>query len=66
MEYRILGPVEVRHNGNEVPLDGSKQRTVLAALLIAGNRMVSDAEMTRYVWGGRPPTTVSDIPPARD
>lgn len=59
MEYRILGPVEVRHNGNELPLDGSKQRTVLAALLIAGKRMLSDAEITGYVWGGFPPTTVS-------
>ncbi len=59
MEFRVLGPVEVRHNGEEVPLDGMKPRTVLAALLIAGNRMVSDAEMTRYVWGQHPPNTVN-------
>jgi SARP family transcriptional regulator, regulator of embCAB operon len=59
MEFRILGPVEVRHNGEEVPLDGSKQRTVLAALLIAGDRMVSDTEITGHVWGESPPTTVN-------
>jgi SARP family transcriptional regulator, regulator of embCAB operon len=59
MEFRVLGPVEVRHNGEEVPLDGMKPRTVLAALLIAGNRMVSDVEMTRYLWGQHPPTTVN-------
>jgi DNA-binding SARP family transcriptional activator len=59
MEFRVLGPVEVRHDGREVPLDGSKQRTVLAALLIAGDRLVSDTEMTGYLWGDRPPITVN-------
>lgn len=59
MEFRILGPVEVLHNGEEVRLDGSKQRTVLAALLIARDRLVSDAEITGYLWGDRPPNTVN-------
>jgi len=59
MEFRILGPIEVHHDGEEIPLDGSKQRTVLAALLIAGDRMLPDAELTRYLWGDSPPTTVN-------
>jgi SARP family transcriptional regulator, regulator of embCAB operon len=59
MEFRVLGPVEVRHDGHEVPLDGSKQRTVLAALLMAGDRLVSDTEMTGYLWGDYPPITMN-------
>jgi DNA-binding SARP family transcriptional activator len=59
MEYRILGPVEVKDDGVDVPLDGAKQRTVLAALLIAGGRMVSDAELSRLLWGSNPPATLN-------
>ena len=36
MEYRILGPIEVLRSQQQVALDGSKQRTVLAALLTFG------------------------------
>jgi len=35
MEFRILGPVGVWKDGREIQLDGSKQRTVLTALLLA-------------------------------
>jgi DNA-binding SARP family transcriptional activator len=59
MEYRILGPVEVSHNGKRVPLDGSKQRTVLAALLIANSRMLADTELSELLWGDRPPATLN-------
>lgn len=57
MEYRILGPVEVRDSGAEVPLDGSKQRTVLAALLIAEGSLLSDTKLSELLWGQRPPAT---------
>jgi DNA-binding SARP family transcriptional activator len=59
MEFRILGPVEVRHNGQEVPLDGLKPRTVLAALLLAGNRLLSDNQLRDYLWGAFPPATLN-------
>ena len=35
MELRILGPVEAWGPDGQLVLDGSKQRTVLAALLLA-------------------------------
>lgn len=59
MEYRILGPVEVRDGGAEVSLDGTKQRTVLAALLIAQGKFVSDAELSMLLWGANPPATLN-------
>lgn len=59
MEYRILGPVEVRDAGIEIPLDGVKQRTVLAALLISEGRFLSDAEMSTLLWGSNPPATLN-------
>jgi len=59
MEYRILGPVEVRHEGEEMPLDGAKQRTVLTALLIAGDQMVFDTQLSEHLWGQCSPTTMN-------
>ena len=57
LEFRVLGPVEVLNDGEEVPLDGSKPRTVLAALLLADNGSVSDVEMSDFLWGHHPPAT---------
>lgn len=57
MEFRILGPVEAWEDNIEVPLEGSKQRTVLAALLLARGRMISDALLTARLWGDEPPNT---------
>lgn len=57
MEYGILGPVQVWDGGVEIPLDGEKQRTVLAALLIAEGSLLSDARLSWFLWGDRPPAT---------
>src|SRR5882724_6606466 len=59
MEIRILGPVGVWQDGAEVALAGAKQRTVLAALLLAEGRMVSDDRLSRLLWGWNPPATWS-------
>jgi DNA-binding transcriptional activator of the SARP family len=40
-------------------LDGSKQRTVLAALLLARGRMLSDSQLSYLLWGEHPPNTVN-------
>ncbi len=57
MEFRILGPVRVRFQGLEDAVSGSKQRTMLAALLLAEGRTVSDDHLGRLLWGEYPPTT---------
>ncbi|MEH1016380.1 BTAD domain-containing putative transcriptional regulator [Micromonospora sp. CPCC 206060] len=57
MEFRVLGPVGAFRDGVEVALDGAKQRTVLAALLLADGRSVSDTRLCELLWGERPPAT---------
>lgn len=57
MEFRVLGPVGAWRDGAEVALDGAKQRTVLAALLLAEGRTVSDTRLCELLWGERPPAT---------
>src|SRR6185295_13500719 len=59
LEYRVLGPIEVRRDGEELPIDGAKQRTVLAALLLAGNHYLTDSTLSRYLWGEHPPATMN-------
>ncbi|WP_254707719.1 AfsR/SARP family transcriptional regulator [Streptomyces lunaelactis] len=59
MEFRILGRVEARHEGRRIHLSGVKQRTVLAALLLARGEVVSDRKLSLLLWGWDPPATVS-------
>ncbi|MEV1054601.1 BTAD domain-containing putative transcriptional regulator [Streptomyces sp. NPDC049887] len=59
MEFRVLGPVEVRRYGSRVPLSGTKLHTVLAALLMAREEVVSDDRLSRLLWGWTPPATAS-------
>ncbi|MCP2243386.1 AfsR/SARP family transcriptional regulator [Lentzea aerocolonigenes] len=57
MEFRILGPVGLWLDGAELPLKGSKQRTILAALLLAREKVLSDAQLGEVLWGKNPPAT---------
>ncbi|MFC0528342.1 AfsR/SARP family transcriptional regulator [Phytohabitans kaempferiae] len=59
MELRILGPVEIWTDDDRNSLDGSKQRTVLAALLLARERMISDHQLSALLWGAEPPATMN-------
>jgi len=55
MEFRLLGPVEVRRDERTVPVPAGKQRAVLAALLLNAGRVVSAEELAEALWGSRPP-----------
>ncbi|WP_260610893.1 AfsR/SARP family transcriptional regulator, partial [Streptomyces sp. WAC06614] len=57
MEFTLLGPVSARRAGRPVALDGAKQRTVLAALLLARGHVVTDERLTTLLWGEDPPAT---------
>lgn len=59
MDYGILGPVRVRRDGAETPLAGTKQRTVLAALLTAEDAGLTDAALSWFLWGESPPATAT-------
>jgi DNA-binding SARP family transcriptional activator/tetratricopeptide (TPR) repeat protein len=57
-ELRLLGPVGVRVAAGDVDLGPTKQRTVLAVLLVyADGPMPTDTLIDR-VWGDRPPPAV--------
>jgi len=55
VEFRTLGPIELHVGGQPVPLGGPKQRTLLALLLLAEGRVVSDDRLVDELWGGQPP-----------
>ncbi len=55
VEFRILGPVEVIHEGRTVVVGGSRERAVLALLLASANRVVSAERLAEDLWAGEPP-----------
>jgi DNA-binding SARP family transcriptional activator len=59
MEFRILGPVRIRTAGQDDAVSGSKQRTMLAALLLANGRALSDEHLSRMLWDTNPPSTAT-------
>ena len=54
MDFRLLGPLEVWHEGREVPLRGAKQRALLAVLLLHANQVVSNDRLLDELWGDEP------------
>jgi DNA-binding SARP family transcriptional activator len=61
MDYRILGPLEVRAGGRQVPLRGARQRELLAVLLLHANEIVSSDRLIDELWQGDPPPTAAKI-----
>jgi two-component SAPR family response regulator len=59
VEFAVLGPVAVRHDGRELPLGGPKQRGLLAILLLHANEVVSRDRLIDGLWGERPPPTAA-------
>ncbi|PBC65692.1 hypothetical protein BKI49_03005 [Streptomyces sp. Tue6028] len=57
MDFQVLGPVEARKGGVRIALSGSKVHTVLASLLLARGRVVSDERLSSMLWGWEPPAT---------
>jgi DNA-binding SARP family transcriptional activator/tetratricopeptide (TPR) repeat protein len=57
MEFRLLGPVEVWTDDRQLPIGGSLQRRLLAALLLHANRVVATERLIELLWGPQPPKT---------
>ena len=56
MEFRILGPLEViGDDGASVAVGGSRERGVLALLLLSANRVVPSERLAADLWGDRAP-----------
>jgi peptide/nickel transport system substrate-binding protein len=57
MEFRILGPLEVRADGVTLALGGRKQRALLAILLLHADEVVSRDVLIDGLWGEQPPAS---------
>jgi predicted ATPase/DNA-binding SARP family transcriptional activator len=62
LEFRILGPLEVRHDGRALELGGPRSRTLLAALLMRAGEPVPADALAQAVWGDEAaPSTASAL-----
>jgi peptide/nickel transport system substrate-binding protein len=59
MEFLVLGPLEVRDGDSSLPLGGSKQRALLAILLLHRGQVVASDTLVDALWGEHPPETVA-------
>jgi DNA-binding SARP family transcriptional activator len=55
VEFRLLGPLEVLHDGAEVPIRGARQRELLALLLLHAGQVVSSDRLMDALWGESQP-----------
>jgi len=55
--FRMLGPLEVRLDGEPVQLGSTAVRTLLACLLLEPNQVVPTDRIVDALWGGSPPAT---------
>lgn len=57
MEFRILGPLEVRHDGREVKIGGSRQQIALSMMLLEPGKVIPLSRLIDAMWDGEPPAT---------
>jgi DNA-binding SARP family transcriptional activator len=61
MDYRILGPLEAFDGERALSLGGSRQRAVLALLLLRANEALSRDVIIDELWGETPPPTAAKV-----
>src|SRR5919109_753768 len=59
MEFRILGPLAVLDEGRAIALGGSKQRALLALLLVHANETLTTDRLIDELWGESPPANAA-------
>ncbi|MFF5082329.1 BTAD domain-containing putative transcriptional regulator [Actinoplanes sp. NPDC000266] len=57
MRYRILGPLSVTVDGQDIAITAGRDRIVLAMLLLRPGRVLGVGELVDAVWGADPPVT---------
>ncbi|HEX4724033.1 MAG TPA: BTAD domain-containing putative transcriptional regulator [Pseudonocardiaceae bacterium] len=60
LEFRLLGPLEIRSGDDVVPIRQAKQRALLAALLVNANHTVSTDELVNRIWDDDAPPAARD------
>ncbi|MEE8517500.1 MAG: winged helix-turn-helix domain-containing protein, partial [Dehalococcoidia bacterium] len=56
-DFRILGELEVRQDGDLVELGSPRQRALLTRLLISPREVVTTDRLVEDLWRGDPPKT---------
>ena len=59
MQFRLLGPLEAVEAGEQAALGGTKQRALLAVLLLQANRVVATERLIDALWGEEVPETAA-------
>ena len=59
MDFRLLGPLEVVEHGRSLVLGGTKQRALLALLVLHAGEVVATERLIDDLWGESPPATVA-------
>ena len=55
----LLGPILIRRQSAEIPINGPRQRDLLAILATQPGRLVSTESLVDQVWHGAPPPTAA-------
>jgi DNA-binding SARP family transcriptional activator/Tfp pilus assembly protein PilF len=55
LDFAVLGPLEVRCGGQPLPVHGSRERAVLAVLLLESGSVVPVGRLVGAVWDDDPP-----------
>ncbi len=61
LEFSVLGPFEVRVDGEPVQLRGGRQWALLALLLLNANKPVTIDALIEALWPERPPDTAPNV-----
>lgn len=61
MRFKVLGSLEVWHDGEAVALSAPKHRALLATLLLHPNQVVSVASLVDHLWGDAAPATADQL-----
>jgi DNA-binding SARP family transcriptional activator len=61
MEFRILGPTEVLHDGQRIPLPSGRGRALLALLALHAGEPISADRIIDELWGEEPPPTARTV-----
>jgi DNA-binding SARP family transcriptional activator len=59
LRFHVLGPLAVRAGDRWLRLGGPGQRSLLAALLLRANHVVSSDRLIEAIWGQTPPRTAA-------
>ena len=61
MDFQILGPLQVRRDGQSVALGTAKQRALLAILLVHANELVPSDRLIEELWPEPPETATNAL-----